>query len=400
MRIAINTLAMKSKLHGVGNYIKNLVRSLSRRDAENDYLLFASKENISHLKGLPANFQIVLAPAGPAKKIFWEQSILPAKLKKYSVDLYHGPAFAVPFIKTCPQVVTIHDASFTLTPERHPLYRRLYYRATVPAVMRNADAIITVSQSTKSDLLQLASIPPEKILAVPLGVDPRFRPVGNQNQLFSLRQKYRLPRPFVLFVGMIEPRKNLQLLIDSYLSGHFFDRFDLVLAGSLGWDYSQLLQKIDASGKRKHIRLPGYVEDADLPALYAAAEVFVYPSIYEGFGLPVLESMACGTPVITSSVSSLPEVAGDAALLVDPRDAAALTSALQKLLADKSLRDEFALRGLDRAASFTWDQTAQKTLSVYQHLFSGSSQPIPEKSQDALASHKNSYEENHVTGHV
>ena len=254
--------------------------------------------------------------------------------------------------------------------------------------MRNADAIIAVSQSTKSDLLQLACIPPEKISVVSLGVDPRFRPVKNEDDLRSVRRKYKLPRPFILFIGMIEPRKNLETLVDSYLSGHFFDRFDMVLAGSLGWGYSPLLQKIATSGKADRIHLPGYVEDRDLPALYSAAEVFVYPSIFEGFGLPVLESMACGTPVITSSVSSLPEVAGDAALLVDPRDHSPLTSALQKLLANKSLRGEFATRGLARAASFSWDQTAQKTLSVYQHLLSG------------CASHGKSYEGNHVTGHV
>ncbi len=400
MRIAINTLAMKSKLHGVGNYIKNLIWSISGRDSENEYLLFVSKENISHLKGLPANFELVRAPGNPSKKIFWEQFILPGKLKKYSIDLYHGPAFSMPRVKTCLQVVTIHDASFNLTPQSHPLYRRLYYRATVPAVMRNADAVISVSQSARSDLLTLVSVTPQKISVVPLGVDPRFHSVKNENKLLTLRNKYDLPRPFILFVGMIEPRKNIELLVDAYLSGNSSDRFDLVLAGSLGWDYSQLLQKITASTKKHCIRLPGYIEDADLPALYSAAEAFVYPSIYEGFGLPILESMACGTPVITSSVSSLPEVAGNAALLVDPRNLAALTSGLQKVLADKSLRDELTARGLQRAANFTWDLTAQKTLSIYQHLVSGHAQPLPRNSQDAIASHKKAFEGSHVSGHV
>jgi glycosyltransferase involved in cell wall biosynthesis len=388
MRIAINTLAMKSKLHGVGNYIKNLVWSLSSRDSKNEYLLFVSKENIGHVQGLPANFEIVLAPGNPSKKILWEQFILPGKLKKYSVDLYHGPSFSMPFVKTCLQVVTIHDASFNLTPEHHPMYRRHYYRATVPGVMRNVDAVISVSQRAKSDLLKLVSVTPQKISVVPLGVDPRFHSVKNENKLLSLRNKYDLPRPFILFVGMIEPRKNIELLVDAYLSGNCSDRFDLVLAGSLGWDHSQLLQKITASAKKHCIRLPGYIEDADLPALYSAAEVFVYPSIYEGFGLPILESMACGTPVITSSVSSLPEVAGNAALLVDPRNLADLAWALQKVLAEKSLRDELTARGLQRAAIFTWDLTAQKTLSVYQHLVFGHPHPIPRNSQDALSSHK------------
>jgi glycosyltransferase involved in cell wall biosynthesis len=375
MRIAINTLPMKHRLHGVGNYIKNLVWSLSRIDAENEYLLLASRENFDHLEGLPANFQLHFAPSHPAQRIAWEQTILPAKLKLHKVDLYHGPAFIAPFLKTCPQIVTIHDASFRLTPERHSFSRRAFYRAIVPAIMKTSDGIIAVSRSAKSDLLDVAPVPAEKISVIPLGVDSQFHPVHDPYRLERIRCKYSLPRDFILYVGMIEPRKNLETLVDAYLADSLSARFDLVLAGGLGWDYSGLLQKIESSGAADRIRLPGYIPESDLPALYTAASVFAYPSLYEGFGLPVLEAMACGTPVVTSSVSSLPEVAGTAALLSDPHDSGALASALHSILGDENLRAELSSRGLTRARSFTWNQTARKTLALYHRV--GQHRPHP-----------------------
>ena len=376
MRIAINALLMKRKLHGVGNYIKNLVWSLSRVDSANEYLVLASHENLCHFEGLPANFNLQLAPGHPAKRILWEQIVLPAKLKYHKVDLYHGPAFITPLFKTCQQVVTIHDASFRLTPERHTLKRR-FYRAIVPAIMDTSDSIIAVSKSAKSDLLGVAEVPCEKISVIPLGVDPQFRPVHEPHQLERIRYKYSLPRDFILYVGMIEPRKNLEMLVDAYLSDSLSARFDLVFAGGLGWNYSSLLQKIESSGAADRIRLPGYIATADLPALYTAASAFAYPSLREGFGLPILEAMACGTPVVTSSVSSLPEVAGTAALFADPHDSGALASALQSVLSNKNLRTDLSRRGLDRARGFTWDHTARQTLALYHRVAHGRPHPKP-----------------------
>ena len=189
----------------------------------------------------------------------------------------------------------------------------------------------------------------------------RRSPIG----LSIVREKYALEKDFILFVGMIEPRKNLGNLVDAFLMDSLPQFCDLVLAGSLGWGYSELLRKIGASSDKRSIRMPGYVDHADLPALYSAATAFVYPSFYEGFGLPILEAMACGTPVITSSISSLPEVAGDAAILVDPTDAKALASALQRIVKDSSLRQDLSRRGRQRASLFTWQQSAEKTLAVY-----------------------------------
>lgn len=368
MRIAINTLGMKGKLHGVGNYIKNLVRALSKLDSHNQYVLFASSENVRHLEGLGENFRIELAPNNRALRVAWEQTLLPLKLKEHKVDVYHGPAFAAPLWKTCPQVVSIHDMTVHLFPERHSVHTRWYLRYLVPAMLKASDGVITVSESAKADILNFGKVKNDKICVIPLGVDEKFRQIRDERSLAMIRKKYGLERDFLLFVGMIEPRKNLENLVDAFLADFLPQQCDLVLAGSLGWGYSELLQKIAASNNKDCIRTPGYVDDTDLPALYSAAAAFVYPSFYEGFGLPILEAMACGTPVITSSVSSLPEVAGDAALLVDPSDAKALASALQRIVKDSSLRQDLSRRGRQRSSLFTWDQSAEKTLAVYRRV--------------------------------
>jgi glycosyltransferase involved in cell wall biosynthesis len=365
MRIAINTLGMKRRLHGVGNYIKNLVCALSKLDSHNQYFLFASSENVGHLEGLGENFCIELAPSNPALRVVWEQMILPLKLKQDKIDVYHGPAFAAPLVKTCPQVVSIHDMTVHLLPEQHSLHTRWYLRVLLPAMLRANNAVITVSESAKADILKFGKVKADHVCVIPLGVEERFQQIQDERRLSIVREKYALERDFILFVGMIEPRKNLENLVDAFLADSLPQLCDLVLAGSLGWGYSELLRKIEASNDKESIRMLGYVDDADLPALYNAATAFVYPSFYEGFGLPILEAMACGTPVITSSISSLPEVAGDAALLVDPTDTKALAFALQRLVKDSSLREDLSRRGLQRSGLFTWRQSAEKTLTVY-----------------------------------
>jgi glycosyltransferase involved in cell wall biosynthesis len=366
MRIAINTLAMRRELYGVGNYIKHLVACLSKLDSKNEYLLFASRENDHHLKHLGGNFRVQYAPSNRTIRLAWEQLILPRRLKRERIDVYHGTTFVTPLHKTSRQVVSIHDMTFYLTPERHSLHKRVYFRAMIPKAVRGSDRVIAISESTKRDLLRLLDVEADKISVVPLGVDSRFSPAVDEAVLAGVREKYNLPSKFILFVGMIEPRKNLQILLDVYEAAGLDEDIDLVLAGNLGWDYQGLLRKIADSPVSHRIRMLGYIADADLPALYTLATLFVYPSVYEGFGLPVLEAMACGTPVVTSNVSSLPEVAGDAAVLFDPSDSRSLASALQEVLGSSQLRKSMSERGRQRAQLFTWERTAQKTLETYQ----------------------------------
>jgi glycosyltransferase involved in cell wall biosynthesis len=365
MRIAINTLSMRRELFGMGNYIKYLLLSLSKVDQDNEYLVFASGENAHHLKELGSNFRIEYAPRNRALRLPWEQTFLPLKLKKERIDAYHGLTVVAPLVKTCRQVVSILDMTVYLTPERHSLLKRAYFRAMIPQMARRSDKVIAISESTKRDLVSLLGIKEEKICVTHLGVDKRFRPVIEEQELSRVRQKYDLPPKYVLYVGLIEPRKNLEALVDAYHADSLHTEYALVLAGKLGWGYAPLLKKIANSHLRNRIRMPGYVVDADLPALYSSATVVVYPSLYEGFGLPVLEAMACGGAVITSNVSSLPEVAGDAAVLIDPHDVGSLTLALQNVLRDRQLRESLSQRARLRAQLFTWERMAKKTLDVY-----------------------------------
>jgi glycosyltransferase involved in cell wall biosynthesis len=368
MRIAINTLAMRRELYGVGNYVKNLIASLSRLDQKNEYLLFASQENVCHLTDLGSNFRLEYAPGSRALRLPWEQAVLPLRLKRERIDAYHGPTFVAPLIKTCMQVVSILDMTFHRTPERHSFHKRIYFRTMIPRMVQRSDAVIAISESTKRDLVNLLAAKEEKIFVTPLGVDRRFQPITDEEEIGKVRQKYNLPSKFILFVGLMEPRKNLEVLVDAYHMDSLPREFHLVLAGNIGWGCSLLLKKIANSFVRNRIQMPGYIADADLPALYSMAAAFVYPSLYEGFGLPVLEAMACGTPVITSNISSLPEVAGDAAVLVDPSSPEALASALRNVLGDSQLRESLSQRGRQRAQLFTWERTAQKTLEVYRRV--------------------------------
>jgi glycosyltransferase involved in cell wall biosynthesis len=375
MRVAISTLAMRRELYGVGNYVKNLVLSLSKLDQDNEYLLFASEQNAHHLRDLGSNFRIEYAPGNRFLRLPWEQIELPMRLKQERIDVYHGPTFVAPFVKTCRQIVSILDMTFHLTPEKHSVPKRVYFRTMIPRMVRRSDKVIAISESTKRDLIDLLAIKEEKICVTHLGVDKRFQPVTQEQELARVRQKYSLPSKYILFVGLIEPRKNLEALVDAYHADSLHTEFDLVLAGNRGWGYTSLLEKIANSRVRNRIRMPGYVADSDLPALFSMAVAFVYPSVYEGFGLPVLEAMACGTPVITSQVSSLPEVAGDAAILVDPSDPKALASALQNVLGEDHLRKSLSERGIQRARLFTWEKTAQKTLEVYLEVYKGMPEP-------------------------
>jgi len=366
MRIAINALAMRRELYGVANYIRSLIQALSRVDSENEYLVIVPSESACHVQGLSERFYVEVGPGDPKRRIVWEQTVLPWKLKQNGIDVYHGPAFAAPLLKTCRQVVTVHDTTFRLTPKEHALRRRLYLGLMVPAMVRRCDRMIAVSNSTKADVLDLEGAREEKIEVVPLGVDERFAPMHCKKQLENVRKKYGLPDRFILFVGVIEPRKNLERLVEAYVASSVYHEFGLVLAGSLGWGYSNLLDKVNRVGIKERIHMPGYVADADLPTLYSAASAFVYPSLYEGFGLPVLEAMACGTPVITSCVSSLPEVAGRAAVLIDPQNTSEIASALCRVLSDRTFAGELSALGRERAKLFNWEQTARESLAVYE----------------------------------
>jgi glycosyltransferase involved in cell wall biosynthesis len=280
------------------------------------------------------------------------------------VDLFHATEHLLPRFSSVRTVFTLHDLIFLFHPETHKPLNRWFLTLMMPRFLRAADAVIAVSECTKRDAIRFYRIPEEKITVIYEGVNPRFRPASPET-IAAVRARYNLPEHFILYVGTIEPRKNLTALLEAF--HHLLATHDLrlVIVGKKGWLYEGFFRRLRELGLGDRVIFTGYVPDEDLPAIYSAADLFVFPSLYEGFGLPVLEAMACGTPVICSNTSSLPEVAGDAAFLVDPTDVCSLAGAMEQALTDEHLRSELMAKGLERARWFTWEKAAAKTLEVY-----------------------------------
>ncbi len=299
----------------------------------------------------------------PSRRILWEQTQQPFQLGQY--DLYHAMAFVAPLYLPAPMVVTVYDLTFMRYPERLTTARRLYLRMFTALTCRRAKRILAISQSTADDLTNLLGIPAEKIDVTPLGYDTdRFYP-HSQEEIDAFRTLHDLPERFWLFVGTLEPRKNLVTLLNAYAKLPPQEQVPLILGGGKGWMVDDIFATIERHGLSDRVSHIGFIPTADLPLWYNSADLFVYPSVFEGFGLPVLEAMACGTPVITSNVSSLPEVAGTAGLTLPPDDVSAWTDALSRAYHNMSWRETARQEGLDRAQHFTWERTAQLTIESY-----------------------------------
>lgn len=302
---------------------------------------------------------------------------LPVVARRMSLPLIHDPAGISPFVLgravgPYKRVVTVHDATVFVHPETHTLLDNFLHRVYVPALLGHVDAVITLSESAKQGLMQHLRLEPDRIRVVPLAADPTFRP-ASVDHMESVLTRHQLERGFVLYVGALEPRKNLPTLLRAFarLRRELPD-VTLVIVGAPRWKFSAIPRVLDQLNLRQAVRFAGYVADADLPALYSAASVFCFPSLAEGFGLPVVEAMACGTPVVCSNASALPELAGEAALLVEPTDPDAIASALTRVLRQPDLAGELRERGLARAARFSWERTASETLDVYRSVLNTS----------------------------
>lgn len=308
----------------------------------------------------------------PLGRILWEQLVLPAALRRAAVDVYHGAAYALPLASRTPAVVTVHDLSFFRLPETFPRAQGAYLRAATRRAVRRAAALIAVSEFTRRELIELVGADPARVFSVPNGCDPACR-VLSADAVEAWRVRTRLPERFILTVGTLQPRKNLGTLIEAYarLRGQDPTAPELLIAGAPGWGGEDLAGQTRALGIAEQVRFTGYVPGEDLPLLYNAATLFAYPSRYEGFGLPVVEAMACGTPVVLAAASSLPEVAGGAGLAVDPGDSEAWAGALAALLADPDRRAAMRAAGLARAARFTWERAARETVAVYRRARAG-----------------------------
>ena len=348
---------------GIHGYIYNLLRHLPDFAPSGwDFRAMVGAANPAAFDGITmcrARFDT----QSPVRRILWEQIFQPAQLKQF--DLYHALAFAAPLWLNAPMVVTVYDLSFIHYPGRLPRARRLYLRLLTALTCRRAKRVLAISQSTADDLTRLLDIPASKIDVTPLGYDQgAFRPLSS-TEIKDFRCRRSLPQRFWLFVGTLEPRKNLLMLLKAYARLPRTDRLPLILGGGKGWMADGILAAIEGHGLGDSVRHIGFIPAADLPLWYNSAEAFLYPSVFEGFGLPALEAMACGTPVLTSKASSLPEVVGAAGLTLPPHDSDVWADALQDLASHVEWRKAARERGLERARQFTWQRTVKLTLASY-----------------------------------
>lgn len=364
MRIALDCRTVTAPKTGDRTYALNLMRALARVDAENEYFLYTWEPTT--LTDLEApNFHPVVLPASP--RWLWTPLSFPRDLARRGADLAHVQ-YIIPPSSPRPVTTTIHDVAFRRFPELFPLKHRLLLNWLIPMAVEHSAAVITGSEATKRDLLEFYDVRPEKVHVTPYAADPVYRPMDREEARQAVRRRLRVPVPYILSVGVLQPRKNLPRLVRAYNRIANSIPHRLVLTGKEGWASEELRAAVAEAPPGNQPVFTGYVADADLPVLYAGADLFCYPSLYEGFGLPPLEAMACGTPVLTSNVSSLPEVVGEAGLTVDPRDEAAIADGIRSLVEDPERRLALAEAGLRRAAEFSWDRTAQETVAVYEGI--------------------------------
>ena len=365
MHIAFDGTTLRPGRTGVGYYTEHLLRHAAEQCVD-DEISVISNVAIETTERLPARVRQVVAPSW-SPRLVWMQTQAPRLLRRLGADVVHFTNGMVPLGGSLPTVVTIHDMSLTMYPAFHPWRRVVLNRPFVNIAARRADAIITVSDSAKRDIVRLYGVEDSRVHVVHEAAAPSFRVIREPFELRRVRERYGLADHFILYVGTIEPRKNLPTLIEAFARRRTAGDLphQLVCAGPYGWLSRDIEALIERLGVRDAVLFTGYVPFADLPAIYNLAEAFVFPSIYEGFGLPVVEAMACGAPVITGRVSALNEVSGDAAECVDPLDVDTLGEALVALTRSRERREELARRGLERARGFSWDRAAAETLAVY-----------------------------------
>lgn len=386
MRIAIDYNAALRQVAGIGRYSRELVRALAELRSGDDILLFYAARDLRPdapgLRGLldlqAINPRVTAHPIPLGERaltILWQRARLPLPVERWTgpIDLLHAPDFVLPPARVRQAIVTVHDLSFRLHPEAAHARLRRHLEAAVPRSLRRASLVLADSRSTADDLETLMDVPPGKIRVLYPGVGAQFRRVEDRARLDAVRARYQLPQRFFIHVGTIEPRKNLERLIAAYRAMRGEEAapdIALALAGKPGWLSEPILAAARAA---PDVLLTGPVADEDLPALLTLAEALVYPSLYEGFGFPPLEALACGTPAITSNTSSLPELVDGVAAMVDPRDTAALTAALRRVVDDPSVARAARAQGPAAAARFTWPRAAQQLLDIYGSLAHGAS---------------------------
>ena len=355
---------------GISWYIYNLLGHLAANQDAHPlrYTVFLNDHTFSAPPPLRLRYG-AFPTHHPLARILWEQLIQPWILRRTGIDLLHALAFVAPVATPCPFVTTIYDLSFMRYPEAFKPWNRFYLQTFTRKSAERAQAIITISESTRQDVIRFFGVRPEKVQTVHCGVDTGFQELSPA-EVEAFRQRQGLPEKFIMYLGTLEPRKNVAGLIRAYAAWQKADQAapKLFVCGGKGWYYQEVFELVNQLNLAGSVIFPGYVPQEDLRFWYNAATMLVYPSFFEGFGLPVLEAMACGTPVITSNLSSLPEVAGDAAQLINPNDHEALTQAMQQIFNDAELRQSMREKGLLQKTKFSWQETARKTNAIYAQI--------------------------------
>ena len=352
---------------GIHNYISRLLRQMAVQNGEFDFTVYcnATKE----LGDLNLQLVSTLLPAGhPLGRIFWEQLIWPVFAWRQKLDLIHSMAFVTPYVSSVPSVVTVYDLSFIHYPDQFPRLRQRYLARQTRRSCLSARRVVAISESGRHDIHRLFGVPLSHIDVINPGVEDVFHP-RPAAEVDDFRRQKQLPARYVLHVGTLQPRKNIPTLINAFADLTIED-IVLVLIGGKGWQYDEIFERVRSLGLEERVRFAGYVPGDELPLWYNAASVLVFPSHYEGFGMPVLEAMACGTPVIAAQTSAIPEAAGDAAMLFDPLDRTTLSERLAAVLDDPLTAAKMREQGLLQAKRYSWQNSAREMLAVYRKALS------------------------------
>jgi glycosyltransferase involved in cell wall biosynthesis len=377
LHIAIDATAIPRQMAGAGVYTYEIIRAVAAENTQHSIIVFTRAGLFEDLASERKIHQVVVEPPWRGARLTWEQTVLPTMLRRLRIDVLHSPHHHTPVLSRAlfgahtKRVVTVHDLTFILIPERYPIARRLFMEGVTRASARTADAVITPSQTVRRQVIDRLGLRPERVVAIPEAASSSYRKPPRM-QVDEVLTRYGVPEPYILSVGSLEPGKNRTRLLRAFseLRGRGIE-CSLVIVGQPAWKYEGDYDLVHKLGLGGYVHFLGYVPDIDMPPLYTGASVFAFPSLFEGFGLPVLEAMACGAPVVTSNVSATAEIGADATLLIDPYDTGAITSALESVLTNEALRRDLRERGLRRAAQFSWERAARETLLVYELTAAG-----------------------------
>lgn len=368
VRIAIDVRKLND--YGVGTYVRNLVGQLARIDHDTEYVLVCKPDDLELSERLGPNFRAVADLSGQYS--VREQISIPANLLRTSPQLFHTPHYVLPALTPCRSIVTIHDCIHLVFPQYlRGRIARTYARSAFWTAVHRASRILTVSEASKRDILRFFPIAPEKVTVIYNAIADHFYDEPPEEEMAQIRERYQLHERFVMYAGNVKPHKNLERLIDAFVllrQNGAYDDLKLLITGSEISTYAPLRRAVHRYNLHQHVRFLGYQSEQTLAVLYRLADVFVFPSLYEGFGLPPLEAMASGTPVVVSNASSLPEVVGDAGVLVNPYDVRSIADGIRRVLDDSVLRDALKTRGVARARAFSWPASVKRIHDIYQEL--------------------------------